>query len=164
MKKRLTISVCAYSMFCHHSFCFFFTRFYLCLYNYYTPLSLFTLAWENFALVNIVSLKVKSCLVFNFEKFWLQPTYLVLSDSWKALILIHWLAEIFTASFWAAVGCSQPVFGPSTRWDLIFDLIKMRQRSIFNHTLDCLRPAYTTSVISTYPLYTALKMGIFTKI
>ena len=40
----------------------------------------------------------------------------------------------------------------------------MRQRSIFHHTLDCLRPAYTSSVISTYPLYTGLKMGIFTKI
>ena len=100
----------------------------------------------------------------SFLEFWgLQPHiwfYLILGrpSLWSAL------AEIFTGSFWAALGWSQAVFGLSTRWDLIFDLIKMRQRSIFHHTLDCLRPAYTSSVISTYPLYTGLKMGIFTKI
>ena len=155
VKKRLTISVCAYSMFCHHIF-FFFTRFYLCLYNYYTPLSLFTLAWEFF-FVNNFSLKVVlSSILRSFDyspHIWF---YLILGrpSSWST-------GRDFYGQL---LGCSQPVFGPSTRWDLIFDLIKMRQRSIFNHTLDCLRPAYTTSVISTYPLYTALKMGIFTKI
>ena len=76
----------------------------------------------------------------------------------------HFLYFHFMTCSWVAVGSSQAVFGLSTRWDLILDLIKMRQRSIFNHTLDCLRPAYTTSVISTYLLYTALKVGIFIKI